>query len=450
MLGEKKLQKIVKMVLSVTQADEVEMVVIASTMGLTRFASNLIHQNLSRKNIHVNLRVVEDKRIGVASGNLNFWQEKLAKEDLKRIADQALLIAKNQPPDPHFISLPGPAKYPKIKSFSEKTASFSVQDRAKIAGRVIKLAEKKKLFAFGAVETGVNEIAVANSNGIFAYFPETYSSLNITMMRSGHSGYAASLASNVENLEVEKTARRSAQKALLGKKKFELKPGQYEVILESPAVNEMLTYLAYLGLGARSFHEGRSFLSGKLGQKVMGENITIWDDALDARGFPIPFDFEGVPKEKIVLIEKGVAKKVVYDSYLAAKYKARSTGHGLLAPNTLDALAGHLRVKPGEKSVQELISQVKRGILVSRLWYVNAHHHNLMITGLTRDGTFLIEKGEVIGPIRDLRFTQSIPEAFSKVSGVSKETKVERGWTGANLVPVLRVSQFNFTGVSKL
>jgi len=182
----------------------------------------------------------------------------------------------------------------------------------------------------------------------------------------------------------------------------------------------------------------------------MGENITIWDDALDLAGFPLPFDFEGVPKRKLSLIKKGIAKNVVYDSYLAAKYGQRSTGHGLLAPNTLDALASHLRINPGEQSAAELISEVKRGILVSRLWYVNAHHHNLVITGLTRDGTFLIERGEIVAPIKDMRLTQSIPEALSKVTGISKEVKVEESWAGANLVPVLRIADFNFTGISKL
>lgn len=450
MLGEAKIKHIAKTVLSVSKADETEMVIIASNMGLTRFANNQVHQNLERKNINVNLRVVKDKKIGVASGNLNFWQEKLAKKDLKRIVDQALMIAKSQKPDPHFVSLPGPAKYPQIKSFSERTVSFSSQDRAKQVGKVIKQAETRKLLAYGAIQTGVNEIAVANSNGVFAYFPETYSSLNITMMGRGRSGYASQISPRIEEIQPEKVAQKSAQKVSLGTEPAEVPPGKYEVILEPPAANQMLLYLAYLGFGGRSFHEGRSFLSGKLGKKVMGDNITIWDDALDIIGFPVPFDFEGVPKKKLFLLKQGIAKNIAYDSYLAAKYGQKPTGHGLLAPNTLDALAGHLRVKPGEKSALQLISEVKHGILVSRLWYVNAHHHNLVITGLTRDGTFLIEKGEIVAPIKDMRITQSIPEALSKVTGISKEVKVEESWTGANLVPVLRITDFNFTGVSKL
>ena len=450
MLGQTKIHHIANQVLAVSRADETEIVIIASTMGLTRFANNQVHQNLERKNINVNLRVVKDKKIGVASGNLNFWQEKLAKNDLKRIVDQALLIAKSQKQDPHFVSLPGPAKYPKIVSFSKKTAAFSPADRAKKVGQVIKQALSHQLGAFGAIQAGVNEIAVANSAGVFAYFPETYSSLNITMMGKGRSGYASEVAVDIDQIKPEKVAQKSAQKATVGRKEVELRPGKYEVILEPPAVNQMLLYLSYLGFGGRSYHEGRSFISGKLGQKIVGDNITIWDDGLDVIGFPVPFDFEGVPKEKLSLIEKGIVKNILYDSYLASKYGQKSTGHGLIAPNTLDALAGHLRIKPGNKPASQLISEVKRGILVSRLWYVNAHHNNLVITGLTRDGTFLIEKGEIVAPIKDMRITQSIPKALSKVTGISKETKVEESWTGANLVPVLRISDFNFTGVSKL
>lgn len=457
MLGQTKIRHIANQVLSVSQADQTEMVVIASDMGLTRFANNQIHQNLVRKDIHVNLRVVESRKIGVASGNLNFWQEKLAKKDLKRIVDQALLIAKNQKSDPDFVSLPGPAKYPKIASFSSKTVSFSPADRAKQAGKIIKQAQTHRLLAFGAFQTGINEIAVANSKGIFAYFPETFANLNVTMMGKSRSGYAAQMAVDVNKIKPEEIAQKSAQKTLfagrrglISKPEIELPAGRYEVVLEPSAVNQMLLYLAYLGFGARSFHEGRSFISGKLGKKVVGDDITIWDDALDVAGFPIPFDFEGVPKKRLSLIKKGIAKNVAYDSYLAGKYGQQSTGHGLLAPNTLDALASHLRIKPGEKSTTELISEVKRGILVSRLWYVNAHHHNLVITGLTRDGTFLIEKGEIVAPIKDMRITQSIPQALSKVTGISKEVKVEESWAGANLVPVLRIADFNFTGVSKL
>jgi len=450
MLGESKIKRIANQVLSVSQADQTEMVILASNMGLTRFANNQIHQNLTRQDIHLNLRVVKDKKIGVASGNLNFWQEKLARKDLKRIVDQALAIAKTQPPDPYFVSLPGPAKYPKIRSFSAKTAGFSPADRAGQAGKIIRLARAQRLLAFGALQTGINEIAVANSNGVFAYFPETFSSLNITMMRQARSGFASAVSSQVDQINIEQLAGQSAKKVLTGKQVMELSPGKYEVILEPAAVNQLLLYLAYLGFGGRAYHEGRSFISGKLGQKVVGDNITIWDDALDVQGFPVPFDFEGVPKKKLFLIKKGRAKNIAYDSYLAAKYSGQSTGHGLLAPNTLDALASHLRVKPGEKSTSQLISEVKRGILVSRLWYVNAHHHNLVITGLTRDGTFLIERGEVVAPIKDMRITQSIPEALSSVTGISKEVKVEESWAGANLVPVLRIADFNFTGVSKL
>jgi predicted Zn-dependent protease len=445
MKGEAYFKEITDFVLGKSGADETEVVISASDFGLTRFANNQIHQNLVRERVQVGIRAVLGKKIGVLGIN------SLEKEALGRAVEEAVELARNQREDKAYPGLPRSTKYTQIKAFSEKTASFAPKQRAKEVQKTIKQAKSSKLGSFGAFSTGVTELVVANSHGLFGYFPQTEASFSTTMMGESSSGYGSSLNLDVGKLEIEEEAKKAIKTVLKGRNPEPIEPGEYEVVLSPEAVNSMLTYLSYLAFGARAYHEDRSFLSGKLGKKVMDEKITISDDALDGRGMPMPFDLEGSAKKRIMLIEKGVAKTIVYDSYLASKYKGKNTGHGLAAPNTLDALAGHLVLAPGGSSEAEMLKGIKKGLYVSRFWYVNAHHHkSLTITGLTRDGTFLIENGEISQPVVNLRFTQSIPEALSGVVAVGSRVKVMESWLGANLAPALRIRRFRFTGLSQL
>ena len=452
MISRKKIKQITDYILRISPADQTEVLVFKSNLGLTRFANNEIHQNLARENFSVSVRVVLGQKIGVGSAS------NPSKEALAQLVKRTVEATKYQKPDPDFKTLPGPQKYSPVAAFSQQTAAFSPHKRAVEVRKVVRLASEGHLSAFGVFQTGLNEVVVANSLGIFAYHPGTFSNLNVTMKKGGpvspsqggQSGYAAFNAGDVRTIKTEEVARQARQKAAFSKRMIEVPKGEYEVVLEEAAVNEMMVYMAYLGFGGRAYHERRSFLSGKLGGQVLGENITIWDDALNPAGLPMPFDFEGVAKKKVVLIEKGVARAVVYDHYHAQKHGVEPTGHGLPAPNTLDALVGHLHFEPGGETKDELVRKIKNGLLITRFWYVNAHHHNLVLTGMTRDGTFLIRNGEIVAPVYNLRFTQSIPEALRRVTGISKELKVEESWVGANLVPALRIAGFRFTGVSKL
>jgi PmbA protein len=465
MIGKSRLKIIADYLLKQSKADETEIVLTASDFGLTRFANNQIHQNLVRSSLRVAVRVILAKKIGIAKTN------KLDRISLDQTLKKAIELAKNQKPDRAYQSLPKPKKYPQLKAFFDSTASFPPKQRARKVKNVIKLAKSAKLKAFGALSTGVIEHLIANSNGLLAYFPETEADFRTTIMGVDSSGYGSCLNLDIAKLRTSFETQKAIGLALKGKRPRRIKPGDYQVVLAPEAANQMLIYLAYWGFGARAYHEDRSFVSGKLGKKVMGENITIWDDALDPRGIPMPFDLEGSLKKKVVLIEKGVAKNIVYDSYLAGKYQGENTGHGLPAPNTLDALATHLHLAPqnshtsgvhigrhlrgvrkiwGEDELG-LMGGVKKGLYVSRFWYVNAHHHKtLTITGLTRDGTFMIENGKISYPVVNLRFTQSIPEALSRVTGIGKDVKVMESWLGANLAPALRIEKFKFTGISNL
>jgi predicted Zn-dependent protease len=256
------------------------------------------------------------------------------------------------------------------------------------------------------------------------------------------SGYADWYGSDIAAMTVEAAAETAARKCVEGRGAMPLDPGVYPVILEPSAVGDMLSLLSWIGFGANAYQEGRSFLSNRLGEQVMGGNITIWDDATDSRNHPFPFDGEGVPKRKTMLIENGLARGVAYDTYTAAKAGAQTTGHALPAPNVYGPLPTNLFLGPGDTSVEEMIASMGRGILITRFHYTNfIHEKETIITGMTRDGTFLIEDGKVARPIQNLRFTQSIVEAFQQVEMVGGERQL----TEYAYVPALKIARFNFT-----
>ncbi|MBU0608123.1 MAG: TldD/PmbA family protein, partial [Armatimonadetes bacterium] len=221
-----------------------------------------------------------------------------------------------------------------------------------------------------------------------------------------------------------------------------LPPGEYTVILEAEAVADMVMMLGMYGLGAMALQEGRSFMSGRIGEKLCGDNISIWDDGHDPRGHRLACDFEGVPKQRVPLITNGVAEGVVWDSYTANKEGRQSTGHGLPAPNSWGPVPINVFVGAGDSSVADMIAQTERGVLVTRFHYTNmVHPIKTVLTGMTRDGTFLIEGGQIAGAVKNLRFTQSILEALSCVSLIAREGKLaDYVWA-----PAMRVDCFTFS-----
>jgi predicted Zn-dependent protease len=452
MLGEGKLKEIAKQALSYSKADQTEILLMVHDRGLTRFANSQIHQNVSHEEVFVQVRAIigpsagsgQGARIGVASTN------KLDKESLKKIVENANLLVRLQKKDPHFKSLPKPQKITRVGRFSQKTAQLGTAKKAKIVVDIIKVAKEKNLTASGAFDTSISEIAVANSNGVWAYHPSTSVSLSTILLGDDSSGFAAEYGKDVSKIDHLKVAARAAEKAIRSKNPKAVKTGDWEVILEPAAVDEILSFFAWLGPNARIYHEEASFLTGKLGEKVFSDKLTIWDDALDARGLCISFDFEGHPKAKIPIIEKGVFKNIVYDSYHAGKHGEENTGHALPAPNTCGPIPGHLRFETGDLGVEDMIKRVKRGLLVSRFWYIRMLHPKILnITGMTRDGTFLIKNGEISGAVKNMRFTQSIPEAFANVAEVGNELKLEAGFGGSNLIPALHIGKFHFSGVTQ-
>jgi PmbA protein len=258
---------------------------------------------------------------------------------------------------------------------------------------------------------------------------------------------------DVSMLDPEVVGQVAVDKALRGRDPIDIEPGAYTVILEEDAMADMLFSLGYLGLGALAVQEGRSFMNDRFGERITGENVTIWDDGHDSRGLINPFDYEGVPKQRVVLIENGVAKGVVYDSFTAGREEGKlSTGHSLPAPNTFGPLPTNLFMAPGEATKEEMLASTKRGIWVTRFHYTNpVHRLKTVLTGMTRDGTFLIENGQITRPLKNLRFTQSILEAFSRVEMLGSELELTRlgGGNFAACAPAARIREFQFTGTTE-
>jgi PmbA protein len=444
MLGRQKMREIAKQVLSLSAADQTEVIITSEDSGLTRFANSYIHQNVAERNVGLRIRAVVGKKIGVASIN------DLSQEALERVVERALTIAKLQPENPDFTSLPGPAPIAEVVAFDEATAAFSPEDRAKAVGVICRLAVDSGLIASGAFTTGVFELAVANSLGVFAYYSTTSADINTVVMSDDSSGYSAATAWKVGEINAEVIGSEAVEKALRSRKPRELPPGRYPVVLEEYAVADFISMFSYLGFGALSVQEGRSFMIDNFGKKIMSDAISIWDDGLDPTGLPMPFDFEGVPRQRVDLIKEGVAEAVVYDSYTAGKEGKASTGHGLPSPNTFGPIPAHTFMAPGEASKEEMLASMERGLWVTRFHYTRPVHPKLVIvTGMTRDGTFLVEKGEIAYPIKNLRFTQSYLEALANVEAVSCETRLQQNWFGGTRTPALKLAEFEFTGATE-
>ena len=436
--GEGQLKQFMSGLLERSPAEQTEVMVTEWDSALTRFANNGIHQNVAERNVSVRVRVVKDGKTGVAS--INQLNEKAAADVLKR----AVAIADLQPRS-EVVPLPGPATAKPTEAWSDATAGATPEERADFVETVCASAGRAGLKAFGAFSTTAGQFAIANTLGVFHHQRSTQATVNSVVMGDAGSGYADRGAIDVRELDKDQLADEVIDKAQRNQNAQPVEPGAYEVVLEEYAVAELLEFMSFMGFGALAVQEERSFM--RLGEKITGDQVSIWDDGLNRTGIPTAFDFEGVPKQRVDLITNGVASGLVYDMQTANRDHRQSTGHGLPAPNTEGPFAVNLFMKPGTAVRSDLISDVKRGIWVTRFWYVRVVHPKLsIITGMTREGTFLIENGKITRPVKDLRFTQSILEALKGTVALTSSTKLQVSeYIGAARVPAVRLKAFDFT-----
>jgi predicted Zn-dependent protease len=428
-------------------ADQTEVLIFGNDHKLTRFAGNGIHQNVSETDVTVRVRAVFGQKQGVASGN------DLSDGALKQVVESAETVARFQADNPDFRSLPGPQPVEPVDGYVEATADSTPRQRAQAVADICALAHDSGLEAAGAFSTALEELMIANSLGVSAYHCGTVAHMVTVIMSDTSSGYAAEAAVDVTALDTEAVGRAAVDKAVRSRDPADIEPGRYTVILEADAVADMLSTLGYLGFGALAVQEGRSFMNGHFGEKITGEAITIWDDGHDPRGLMSPFDFEGVPKQRVTLIENGIARRVVYDSFTAGREEGQvSTGHSLPAPNAMGPMPVNLFLAPGSATKEEMLASTERGIWVTRFHYTNpVHPVRTVLTGMTRDGTFLIEDGRITRPLKNLRFTQSILGAFDQVEMLGSELKmIKEGWGSfATCAPAAKIHGFQFTGTTE-
>jgi PmbA protein len=442
--GSERLLEVAGAALGTGGADDVEALVYRQAGGLTRFASSRIHQSAWREDLWVRVRVVvEGNRVGTAT--VHAADPGAVRATARRAAE----VAGTMPPDPGYPGMPGPAAYPEAGHHDDATAAADPATRAGLVAGVIRRLPDG-VAAAGACETRELEIALANTRGARAAGATTAASFSILADAGSGTGWAEATEPALADLDVAALGERAARKAVDSREPRDLAPGTYPVVLEPNAASVMVQWLGWLGFGAKAYDEGRSFLVGRLGQRVCSPLVTIVDDATAADTIGVGFDFEGVPKRRVTLIDEGVAASLVYDFRAATALGVEPTGHGLPAPSAEGALPMHLSMLPGQTPQADLVAGMERGLLVTRFHYTNLV--NLMdttITGMTRDGTFWVEDGRVAGAVRNLRFTQSILDALSSVRAVGSETELaaEDGY-GAARAPALAIDRFAFSSAT--
>jgi PmbA protein len=423
---------------------EAEALVMAEDAALTRFANSQIHQNVAETNVTVNLRFVAGKRVGVASSG------RTDEEGLRRLAENAAAIARVVEELEDWAGLPEPTPVEEaVAGYASATAAASPELRADGVRAVIAAADTAGVTAYGSFSTGTETTAVANSRGIRVGGTRTVAQLlTVSMGPGGGTGYAEQAAVDASAIDAAAIGREAAEKARATADAVAIEAGELPVVLEEYAVVDLLDMLGYLGFSALAVQEERSFV--EIGKRIGSERISIVDDGRDPAGLPMAFDYEGVGKQRVVLLEDGVCRGVVHDAQTAGRDGVTSTGHGLPAPNPYGPFPLNQVMAPGTTPRDELIGGLDRGLLITRFHYTNPVHPKLaIVTGMTRDGTFLVEGGRIVGPVRNLRFTQSYLDAIAAAAAVSSERKTLKGFLGGAVVPAMRIDGWTFTGTTE-
>jgi len=440
--------EIADVVMNASPAEQTEVLAMEQDESLTRFANNCVHQNVTELNAQITVRAVIGTRVGIAVSN------DTRHDSLKQLVARAFEAAKLQPENPEFKGLPKPMPIPHVDSFDPSVAECTPERRAANVGLICRKAAGAGFSAAGSITTSMFAIGVANSGGVFAEHKSTMVDASTVIMGSNCSGWAQTSGWRLEVIDPESLAADALSKVKLGANPVDYEPGEYAVILDSYATADLLEMLAFDGMGALAVQEGRSWMNGRIGQRIMADIVTIVDDGCDRSGVPWPFDFEGVPKQVHPIVEAGVLRGPVYDSFTAGRESGRlSTGHA--TPPSPQGRFGpvpmNLFLRPGATPLAEMIQSMKLGLYITRFWYTRTvHPRDAVVTGMTRDGTFLIRDGEIAHPIKSLRFTQSYVEAFKNAEAIGEKPRLLRsGIGGATSAPPVKLGKFRFTSSTR-
>jgi predicted Zn-dependent protease len=429
------------------QGDESDALVHAERSGFARFAASSVHQPTLVEDASLTIRVVRGGKVGAVTTN------RTDDDGLREAARRAAEAADGGRVDPAFPGLPPPAPLPVVEGFDEETAALTADEQARSAWSAIEAVPDTGLY--GYFTSAVTELGVASTTGVGVSQAVTDATVVALAADAETSGYADATGWRISELDPSAVAQAAAETAERTRGAEELGPGTYRALLAPDAFGDLLWYFGMSSLGGLAFLEGRSFVSGRVGERLFDPSFSLVDDALDPEGLPKAFDFEGVPKQRVELVVDGVARDVVWDRRTGARAGKRSTGHALAPPAQAQGpIPLNLAVPGGDMEPGELVERVGDGIYVSRLHYLSVvDPREAIFTGMTRDGTFRIEDGRVTRPLVNLRFTSSFPELAERLLGLSRERKLvnQSDFYGdrypyGTLVPAVATERFTIAG----
>ena len=430
---------LLKKVLSYSKADECEININGSNNGNIRYARNSVSTSGAISQTSLVVSSAFGKKLGVATIN------ELDDASLQKVVRRSEELAQLAPENPEFVSFLGPQTYKDSITYVPATGAITPKLRADAVAKSLQVAKDSKLVSAGYLEDSNGFAAMMNSKGLFAYNTSTNVNFSVTMRTEDGkgSGYATRGYNDISKLDTQAATKIAAEKGLRSANAQAIAPGKYTVILEPAAAAVLLENILF-GLDARQADEGRSFLSkpgGKtsLGEKLVDERVTLYSDPWNPDLPTSPWTGDGRPQEKVSWIEKGVVKNLTYSRYWAQK-------KGVKAIPSPDAVI----LEGGTKSLDELIKGTKKGILVTRLWYIrNVDPQTLLLTGLTRDGTFYIENGAIKFPIKNFRFNESPVIMLNNLEELGKPERTVSIESNINyLLPPMKIRDFTFTSLS--
>lgn len=439
--------EVIARALDAARADEADAAYVAVDQNISRFANSQLHQNMSEESASLTLRVIVNNAMGVAT-TTSFDADEIA-----RTAELAREAARHSQPVPGFRGLYRDNEpLPDVDSFDDATASIAPAQKATQLRTMFDRGREHHVEFAGAHATGAVSVAAGNTHGVRRFARTTFNDATVIAIGAHGSGYATQRALRASQLDLAALGDEATLKATLCVDRSEdLAPGAYDVILEPPALAEVFDWMNMIAFTGQSFEDGSSFFVGNLGKQLLGTNVTIADDSLDGGFLPFPFDMEGLPKRRVPLIENGVIRTPVLDKTWADRLGMRPTANAWSLGSSEHGAAFHLSMSGGDATREEMIRSTKHGIWVTRFNYVNGllEPKTALMTGTTRDGTFLIRDGEVVARLPNLRWTQSMIEALSNVESLSRERRTVGTWYnmfGGTRAPVAKIRGWTITG----
>jgi PmbA protein len=444
--SERELRAITDTVLRLAKArgiPETEVHVEEVIDALTRFANNAIHQHVAEHGVVVSIRTALNGRTARVTTN------RLDEDAFRSALDDCLSLAASQPKDPLFLPMPGKQKYRNVQRFVPATTSVTAEERARAVKRACEVAERSGQLAAGIFSTGQSQTLLGNSRGLFASYRQTQAEFSVTMQHGSATSWAKANSADARQFDPLALAITASKKAERAQNPIELPPGRYTVILEPAAVLDLVGFLFY-DFSATAVRDKRSCLSGRVGKPLFARNITLTDDVYHAEQLGMPFDGEGLPRQRVLLVDRGIPKNLVYSRRSAKLAHKDPTGHGFALPNEFGEAPMNLVLAGGNSSVPEMIASTDRGLLVTRLWYIReVDPYEKIMTGMTRDGLFLVEKGKVGPAVRNFRFNQSVLEMLRNVELLGSSHRATAEESFEMVVPPMKIGKFQFSEVTK-